>query len=319
MDLFLCGKSFTSTLIGMAVKDGLIDIEQPVKTYLPDFEGSDYGNVLVKHLLQMSSGIDWEEDYAGEDNTFMALFRAYADGNSLQIRQLLSSLKSVCPSGVRYNYSTGDTTVLGLILRAVLDKETLSAYLSRKVWSRLGMESDAYWVLDAMDGAEWGGGCISMTLCDEGRFGMFILNDAKIDGSSLLPDNWSTMAYQPDPNAPHLAYGSLYNEHNSPDYPFLYPLGYGYSWWCLPPTWTDWDELDSEAMWDDRAIVEPRKDFKHILNTYTAMGICGQYLHINPKENQVTVIWCVREDAEHDPMDFESFCFIEDITDYLSK
>ena len=76
MDLFLCGKSFTSTLIGMAVKDGLIDIEQPVKTYLPDFEGSDYGNVLVKHLLQMSSGIDWEEDYAGEDNTFMALFRA---------------------------------------------------------------------------------------------------------------------------------------------------------------------------------------------------------------------------------------------------
>ena len=316
---FSVAKSFTSTLIGMAIKDGLIDINQPVKAYLPNFEGSAYGEVLVKHLLQMSSGIDWIEDYSEEDSSFKTLFNNFADGTSSQMHQQLMGLPAAYPTGVRFNYSTGDSTILGMILRAVLGKETLSAYLSRKVWSRMGMESDAYWVLDSKDGTEWGGGCISMTLRDEARFGLFILNNGQINGESLLPSDWNSMAYQPDPDCPHLAYGYLYSEQNCPNNPFAYPMGYGYCWWCLPPIWIDWEGLDDEEYWGERAIANPKTDLKLITNTFTAAGVFGQYLHINQKDNQVTVVWCARDVAEHDPMDFETMCFIEAVTDFLNE
>ena len=71
--------------------------------------------------------------------------------------------------------------------------------------------------------------------------------------------------------------------------------------------------------WGERAIANPKTDFNHIANTFTAAGVFGQYLHINHKDNQVTVVWCARDVAEHDPMDFETMCFIEAVTDFLNE
>lgn len=315
---FSVAKSFTSTLVGMAVREGSLELDEPVKTYLPDFNGTAFGEAHIRHLLQMSSGIDWEEDYYMPDSSFKILFEYIADGESAAIREQLKQLPARCAPGIRFNYSTGDTTLLGLVLQAVLGKERLTDYLSRKVWSHIGMESDGYWIIDGQDGTAWGGGCISMTLRDEGRFGLFLLNGGLIDGVPQLPDQWSQSAYQPATNAPHLAYGNLYEAINGYEDPSAYPLGYGYGWWCLPPTWTAWDELESTEVWGDRIIPQPRSDFHH-LNSFTALGVFGQYLHINPQSHQVTVIWSAWDDAEHDPMDFETLCFIEDITAFLAS
>ncbi len=128
----------------------------------------------------------------------------------------------------------------------------------------MGMEADAYWMLESENGMETGGGCISMTLRDYGRFGLFILNNGVINDQSLLPNGWIVEASVPTES--HLDYGKLYAAPNVPeDYSYLYPCGYGYNWWSYAPgTWIGWEYLDSEEFWGDRAIATPTADFLYI-------------------------------------------------------
>ena len=232
---FSVAKSFVATLTGMAVRDGLVELRQPVRKYLPDFSGTAYGEVLVGQLMQMSSGIAWEEDYSSPESDFKMLFDNIAEGDASAMREHLKARRRLYPPGTRFNYSTGDATLLGMVLQGALGEERLEDYLSRKVWECIGMESDACWVTEGPEGKAWGGGIICMTLRDEGRFGQFILDGGYIAGEPLLPDDWSLCAYQPAADAPHLAYGNLYGTINGCEEPFAYPLGYGYCWWCTPP------------------------------------------------------------------------------------
>jgi CubicO group peptidase (beta-lactamase class C family) len=110
------------------------------------------------------------------------------------------------------NYSTGETQVLGEIVRGAVGK-TLAEYLSEKIWVPYGMEADAHWWLDSPDGVEIGGSGISATLRDYGRFGQFFLEGGLIDGVSILPDGWTREATSPM----KLKDGSA--------------LDYGYMWW----------------------------------------------------------------------------------------
>jgi CubicO group peptidase (beta-lactamase class C family) len=124
----------------------------------------------------------------------------------------MAALPRAAQPGTVNNYSTGETQVLGEVVRGAVGKP-LAEYLSEKIWVPYGMETDANWWIDSPDGVEIGGSGISATLRDYGRFGQFFLEGGKIDGASILPEGWTREAAGPTT----LKDGSA--------------LAYGYMWW----------------------------------------------------------------------------------------
>jgi len=190
-------KSITATLIGAAIKDGFISsIDDPIVNYLPRFKDTAYDGVTVKHLLQMTSGVAWNETYTDPDSDRRRMLEAQIDQQPGAILDLMASLPRAAEPGTRWNYSTGETQVAGALVRAATGKP-VADYLSGKIWSKLGMEADAYWWLESPEGLEVGGSGLSATLRDYARFGMFLLNDGVINGQRVLPEGWVETASTP--------------------------------------------------------------------------------------------------------------------------
>jgi len=180
-------KSITGTLIGAAIHDGHIkSIDDPVTRYLPQLKGSAYENVTVRNLLQMTSGVKWDETYtdpASDRRRMLEVQIAQTPGGVLD---LMSKLPRVAPAGSRWNYSTGETHVAGALVRAAVGKP-VAEYLSERIWARFGMESDATWWLESPNGLEVGGSGLSATLRDYARFGVFLLGGGKAGGNRSYP------------------------------------------------------------------------------------------------------------------------------------
>lgn len=316
---FSVAKSITSTLIGMAIKDGKIaDINDPVTTYLPQMAGTAYDGVTVRQLLQMSSGVYWNEDYTDPESEIVAMFQVLLDEQAGGTLELLSGLPRIAEPGTIFNYSTGETFLLGEVLLAALDGETLSEYLERKIWANMGMEADGYWLLESPNGSETAGANVSMTLRDYGRFGMFMLNDGIINGTSLLPQNWINEATRPAPDSPQCDYGILYSGYNTNYYPYYYPFGHGYNWWSAPETdWGAWENLSNPEWWGEYATNVSEQKFTNLNGTYFAQGIFGQFIHVNPKDNIVMIIWSTWPEAWIDPVEYEVYCFMNAATNAL--
>lgn len=232
---FSVTKSFTSTLIGAALKDGYItSLEDTVAAYLPRLRGTDYGSVKIRHILQMASGIAWNEDYEDPDSDV-------AQAGALQgaaLTRYLGNLKRLHPPGEVFNYNTAESNLAGELLRAAIGNNA-SAYMNAKVWQAFGMEHDATWLLSEPYGRETGGCCISASLRDYARLGILAKKGGALpSGDSILPEGWMAMA-----TAPSKGYE-----------------GYGYKWWLL----------------DDGA--------------YTASGIFGQMIFVDPKRDLVIAV-----------------------------
>jgi CubicO group peptidase (beta-lactamase class C family) len=187
-------KSVTAILIGAAIKDGAINsIDDPIVNYLPRLKGSAYDGVTVKHLLQMSSGVAWNETYTDPASDRRRMLEAQISQQPGAILQLMASLPRAAKPGSIWNYSTGETQVAAALVQAATGK-TVAGYLSEKIWAKMGMEADANWWLASADGLEVGGSGLSATLRDYGRFGLFLLNDGVINGERILPDGWMQAA-----------------------------------------------------------------------------------------------------------------------------
>ena len=211
-------KSITSTLVGVAVKEGHIEsIDDPTAKYVPVLKGSAYENTTVRHILGMNSGVKWDETYTNPDSDRRDFLRAQVSKEPGALLKVMSELPSAGEPGSIHNYSTGETTVASEIVIGATGKN-LSDYLSEKIWEPYGMESEAAWWLDSQDGNEIGGSGFSAVLRDYARFGQFILDDGEIDGKRLLPDGWVEAATQ----ATTLDNGETVN--------------YGLMWW---PAWTE--------------------------------------------------------------------------------
>jgi CubicO group peptidase (beta-lactamase class C family) len=234
-------KSVATTLIGAAIQDGLIGgVDDMLTRYLPELIGTAYDGVSIRQLMQMTSGVAWDDthtDPASERRHMLDLQVAQAPG---AIMSYMGSLKRAATPGDVWNYSTGETHVVGALVKAATGK-WLSDYLSEKIWSRLGMEADACWWLEAKDGLEVAGSGICATLRDYTRFARFILDNGVIAGERILPENWLREAA-----SPRLVAGQR--------------VDYGYMWWPVP---------DLAGGFDDGA--------------FSARGIFGQYLYINPR------------------------------------
>lgn len=190
-------KSMTATLIGAAIHDGAINsIDDPIVTYLPRFRGTAYDGVTVRNLLQMTSGVAWNETYTDPESDRRSMLEAQIGQQPGAILDLMASLPRSAEPGTVWNYSTGETQVAGALVQAATGK-TVAEYLSEKIWSPMGMEADANWWLESPDGLEIGGSGLSATLRDYARFGLFMLNDGVVNGQRVLPEGWMAAASTP--------------------------------------------------------------------------------------------------------------------------
>jgi CubicO group peptidase (beta-lactamase class C family) len=228
---FSVGKSVTSTLIGAAIKDGYImGLDSQVIDYLPALKGTAYDGVTVKQLLTMTSGAKWNEDYADpkSDVNQFALGDPGPDGEN-PIVAYMAKLPREAQPGTKWVYKTGESDLIGVLLARATHKHPAD-YLSEKIWSRFGMESDAVWMLDRA-GEELGGCCLSITLRDYGRFGLFFMRGGKIGETSILPDDWipqATRQQQP---------------------------GYGFQWWVH-----DDGTYQARGIFGQAILLNPRED-----------------------------------------------------------
>lgn len=278
---FSVGKSIVSTLVGLAIGDGLIaSVEDKLVTYLPHYKGSGYENVTIKQALQMSSGVDFVEGYQpSKETSFSHLLGNGMLTGTESFSEIMTTMKSKHPPGSVFNYSSGESTVLSELVSRVTGK-TASDYLSEKIWSKIGMESDAYWWIDK-DGMEFGAGSLSITLRDYGRFGLLMLNEGVVEGKRILPDGWVAEATTPD--SEQIQPGKLTRGS---------PLGYQYQWWTFPG------------------------DKNH---AYSAQGVFGQFVYINPAESIVIVKTSAWPDAWDPAKEIETYSLFRAIEQKLQN
>tara|TARA_B100001250_G_scaffold407214_1_gene427598 strand:- start:1284 stop:2489 length:1206 start_codon:yes stop_codon:yes gene_type:complete len=219
-------KSFLSALVGIALDEGLIDsIEDPATKYLPDFKGTGYEGVKIKNILQMSSGVAFNEDYADPDSDINKFGRAAARGTPF--RDFAKTLENGKEQGTYNHYVSIDTQVLAMILETVTGMP-LREYLSKKIWSKIGMESEAYYITDK-SGVDMALGGLNATLRDYAKFGYLYLNNGNWFGEQIVPEDWVKASHTPD--AAHLMPNA--GELSSNDW------GYGYQWWVPGNPLTD--------------------------------------------------------------------------------
>lgn len=204
---FSVAKSVLSLLYGAALQDGsLRSLDDPVTRYLPQLRGSAYDDVTLRHLLQMSSGVAWNEDETDPNSDLARTGRIARMGGINDLLAYMKRLPRKAPPGTVFNYNTGETNVAGAVLRAATGR-SLAQYLSEKIWQPGGMEADAYWLLLRAGDSEFGGCCISATLGDYGRLGLLALRGGVVaDGTRMVAKEWMAASTTPAPTAPNYGY-----------------------------------------------------------------------------------------------------------------
>jgi CubicO group peptidase (beta-lactamase class C family) len=201
--------SMAKTLIGMLV--GIALSEQKIKSiddraeqYIPELKGHPYGETPIRHLLNMSSGVKFDEIYGG-DSDFMRMANAtlFQKGPA-GAAAVLPYTQRVAEPGKRWSYSSAETFILGLVLRGATGR-SVSDYLSEKIWQPMGAESDATWNTDSA-GNETGWCCFSATLRDWGRLGLLLADGGARDGRQIIPAEWVKAASSPQGIVSHYGY-----------------------------------------------------------------------------------------------------------------
>lgn len=210
---FSVAKSFTSTLLGAAVKDGFIaSMDDPVTTYIPGLAGSAYEGVTVRQLATMTSGVAWNESYT-DPNSDVAKTQSFViEHGANAIVAQMKALPREAEPGTKWAYKTGETNLLGVLVENAIGKP-LAEYAKDKIAEPAGFAGDLFWMVDPR-GGNIGGCCLSITLADYARMGVFALEG----GDGVVPPGWfaeaGTAQVQFGPSAPG--------------------YGYGYQWWTYP-------------------------------------------------------------------------------------
>lgn len=210
---FSAAKSIVSILIGAAIDEGKIkSVDQPIGDFLPEYKEGKGANITIKHLLTMSSGINFDENYI---NPFSYPAVAYYDTD---INGILKNYKAVDEPGKVFKYLGGNTQLLASILEKVTGK-TLSDYASEKLWIPIGAKNTAYWSLDKENGTEKASCCFNSNARDFARIGKLYLDSGKWNGKQLISLDYVLNSIKP---------ADLVDEDGKKN------EKYGYQWWTIP-------------------------------------------------------------------------------------
>lgn len=211
-------KSITSVLIGCALADDRIDsLDTPISDYLPELKGGGYDGVSIRHVMQMRSGVDYEERYdfanpgVAASNHIAALVR-----NTARFADVARTLPRIHAPGEFFQYKTIDTAVLGWLIERVT-RGSVAAYTARCLWEPLGAEADGFYIMDGPPGTgrEFSGAGFNATLRDFARFGQMMLDGGVADGRRIIAADWVRQSTQP--NGPEDSRRG----------------GYGLQWWTM--------------------------------------------------------------------------------------
>ena len=211
-------KSITSVLVGCALADGYIDsLDTPISDYLPELKGGGYEGVSIRHVMQMRSGVEYEERYdfanpgTAASNHIAALVR-----NTARFADVARTLPRINEPGSTFQYKTIDTAVLGWLIERATGG-SVSAYTASCLWEPLGAESDGYYIMDGPPGIgrEFSGAGFNATLRDFARFGQMMLDGGVADGRRIVSEEWVRESTEPS-GATAVQRG-----------------GYGLQWWMI--------------------------------------------------------------------------------------
>ena len=248
---FSMAKSITSVLVGIALDKGLISsIDQPATAFVPELKGSGYDGVTIRQLLQMRSGVDYEEryDFGSHPSVAAQIFQNALVTNTARFADMAPRLGRKWVPGSHFNYSTLDTSVLGWVLERATH-QPLARFTTENLWEPMGMESYGFWLADGPPGVgrELNGMGFNATLRDFARLGQMMLDGGRFNGRQIVSAGW---VRQSTAIIPFAAHPTKPEEQG----------GYGFQWWALD---------DSGA--------------------YTALGLQGQYIYVDPASRTVIV------------------------------
>ena len=207
---FSVAKSFTSTLLGAAVKDGALSLSDPVTRHLPGLRGTAYDGVTVEQVATMTSGVKWNEDYTDPKSDVARMLSVTPVAGEPQSVTYARTLVREAPAGSKWVYKTLETNLLGDIVAAATGR-SLADYAKEKIVDPAGFSGGLFWMTD-LTGRNIGGCCLSVRLSDYARLGQWVLEG----GQPSVPADWFERA------------GTRHADIGVPGY------GYGYQWWTNP-------------------------------------------------------------------------------------
>lgn len=211
---FSMAKTVTSVLLGCAIEDGYIkSLDEPVGDFLPEYSKGDFSKITLRHLVTMSSGIAFDEDYV---NPLAYPAEAYYGSD---LRELTMKYTTVTePPGQHFIYLSGNTQLLGFVIMKATGK-SMADYASEKLWQPMGAEHPAFWSLDCEGGNEKSFCCLNSNARDFARLGKLYLDSGRWNGKQLVPESYAVESVLPvgtkNPD------GTVNNT-------------YGYAWWMIP-------------------------------------------------------------------------------------
>ncbi|MEY4835285.1 MAG: hypothetical protein RI980_1400 [Bacteroidota bacterium] len=230
---FSMAKSVTSILIGCAIDEGLIkSVNDPITNYIPELKKNGFAKVTIKHLLQMTSGIKFNESYVNPFGDAASFYYG------LNLRKEIRKMKLKSDPGKKFEYMSGNTQLLGLVLERSLKEKTITSYLQEKIWTPLEMEYDASWSIDRKkNGLEKTFCCLNARARDFAKIGRLYKNKGIWNGKQIVSQKWVEESTKLDTSEGSASF-------------------YQYQWWLPTPN----EDFMAEGILGQFVYVNPAKD-----------------------------------------------------------
>ncbi len=215
-------KSYLSALLGIVLAEGSIDsIDDKVTKYVPELETSAYRDATLKNVIQMSTGVVFDEDYLDYDSDINRMGRILALGGSMDEFAAGLDVSEAAP-GERWKYVSIDTHIMAMVIRRATGK-SLVDLLGEKLIGPLGYEQAPYYITDG-EGVAFALGGLNITTRDYARMGQMFLQNGEWQGQQIVPEDWVAVSTVPSAKTESGKYK------------------YGYHWW-MPTDATDGEFL----------------------------------------------------------------------------
>lgn len=249
---FSMAKTITALLVGIALNEGKIhSLDDKAGDYVPELKAGGYGDATIRQILQMRSGVDYEERYDfGEHPSLAAMIHMKAIvRNQMRFADPAVTIGKKTAPGSAFNYATLDTAVLGWILERATG-EKLETYTASRLWGPLGAEAGAFWLADGPPGTgrALNGMGYNAVLRDFARLGQLLLDGGMTNGRQVVPVDWVKQMTTMIPFTADYAKKAQFR-------------GYGFQTW----------QVDNEP------------------GAFSAVGLAGQFIYVHPQTRTVIV------------------------------